>query len=188
MGTGKSRLWACASSAAAVASLAAQAQAMEVRSFVRTAEGGRLTADFVVAAPPDQVYAVLTDDRNFREFMPYIVESETLGKIPGGTRARMRARRFGFFDFVVVYDRRHFEHRRRVEWREVGGYFKRDDGVWTLSPHPRGTLVGYEILLDPGFPVPDFLLSFALSQGLPEISNAVKRRAESGGRWKKPGA
>lgn len=187
----RSASWLLAPAAAvgvAWVALGAAAGAMEIRSFTRTPEGGRLTADFVVAAPPDQVFDVLTDDERFREFMPYVVSSETVARIPGGTRARMRARHFGLFDFVVVYDRRYFENRRRVEWREVGGYFKRDDGVWTLAPHSKGTLVGYEILLDPGFFVPDFLLSFALRQGLPGISHAVKLRAESAGRWRKPGA
>ena len=161
------------------------AQAMEIRSFTRTAEGGRLTADFVVAAPPDKVFDVVVNDQHFSEFMPYIVSSETLERHGFGSRSRIRAKRFGLFDFVLVYDRRYTADRRRVTWREIGGYFKRDDGVWTVAPHPRGTLVGYEILIDPGFFVPDFLLKFAIEQGLPEIGRAVRLRAESGGTWKK---
>ncbi|MBM3269254.1 MAG: SRPBCC family protein [Candidatus Sericytochromatia bacterium] len=181
-----SRRFAPALLAASALAGALPAAAMEVREFRRDGWGGTLTAGFRVAAPPDQVFETLTDDTRFAEFMPFVTECRALERFPGGAKILMRARQFGMFDFSVVYIRRYRADRRQVTWQEVGGFFKRDDGAWTLAPDGAGTRVTYEIILDPGFYVPGFLLEFGLRQGLPEIGESVRRRAESGGRWKRP--
>lgn len=164
------------------------AHAMTVRSIDRGPEGGRLTADFIVAAPPDQAFKILIDDGRFHEFIPYVLSSETLARSANTSRIRVRARHLGLFDFVVTYDRRYYPQDQRITWIEVGGHFKRNDGQWRLEPiWGAQTRVHYEIRIDPGFYVPEFLLSFALRQGLPELSQALRRRIESGGSWKKAG-
>jgi hypothetical protein len=78
----------------------------------------------------------------------------------------------------VTYERRYLVKERRVTWHEVGGFFKRDDGSWTVAPDGAGSRVTYQIVLDPGFPVPAFLLRFALTQGLDEIERAIQKRVE----------
>jgi len=59
-------------------------------------------------------------------------------------------------------------------------------GSWTLIPHGENeTILVYSSRIDSGMSVPRFVENFFLNRGLPEVVNAVKKRAESDGTYKR---
>ena len=174
------RGWLLATAALACwAASPAWAESLRIRSFQREGARANLVADFDVAVAPDRVFDVLIDDGHFDQFMPYVTRSEVQERMADGALVKMHVRRLAIFDFTVIYDRRYRPDRRQVTWRETTGFFKHNDGSWTLAPKGTGTRVTYQISLEPGFPVPDFILKWAMRQGLPEIADAVRKRSET---------
>jgi hypothetical protein len=57
------------------------------------------------------------------------------------------------------------------------------DGSWWLLPQDNGRiLLVYELALDPGMPIPRFLVRGTLKRDLPKVIQAVRDRAEAGDR------
>ena len=53
-------------------------------------------------------------------------------------------------------------------------------GIWWLLPEDNGrTLLVYELALDPGMPIPRFLVRATLKRDLPKVLAAVRARAEA---------
>ena len=69
---------------------------------------------------------------------------------------------------------------RRIDVQRVSGPIARMDGSWWLLPQPSGSvLLVYELALDPGMPVPRFMVRATLRRDLPKVIGAVRERAEA---------
>jgi ribosome-associated toxin RatA of RatAB toxin-antitoxin module len=149
--------------------------------------GRSVTATMVVEAPVKALYGVLTDYDHLAEFMPMVNEARALETSPKGATVLFKVRYLRFFETEEVDVRSH-EPYRRIAWQAIKGPLKVSNGSWVLTPRGRGTQLTYQTDVDPGIPVPSHLTGMLLKQGLPEFLMGIKRRAESGGTWKKPGA
>ncbi|MFP5502608.1 MAG: SRPBCC family protein [Candidatus Sericytochromatia bacterium] len=148
--------------------------------------GRAVSASFHVAASTHAIFAVLTDYDGMPEFMPMVEEAELLESRPSGARVRFRVRSLGLFDIEEI-DERNYEPPRRITWQAVKGPLAVSEGSWTLTPDRAGTRVVYQTNVEPPVPLPAFLTGMLVKQGLPEFLVAIRLRAESGGRWLKPG-
>ena len=65
----------------------------------------------------------------------------------------------------------------------VSGPIAHMEGSWWLLPQDNGRiLLVYELALDPGMPIPRFLVRATLKRDLPKVMSAVRERAEAAGR------
>jgi hypothetical protein len=62
------------------------------------------------------------------------------------------------------------------------------EGSWWLLPQDDGrVLLVYELALDPGMPIPRFLVRATLKRDLPKVVKAVRERAEAASAHIEPG-
>lgn len=148
--------------------------------------GRSIRATFHIEAKPPVVFGVLTDYAHMGDYMAMVDEARVLEARPQGAVVSFRVRSMKLFDIVEV-DERTYEGQRRITWHATRGPLHVSDGSWSLAPDGRGTSVIYETDVEPSFPLPPWLTSMLLQQGLPEFLDSVRRRAESGGTWRKPG-
>lgn len=137
-----------------------------------------------VQATPEAVFEVLSDHDRLAEFMPFVEEARALETRAGWARVRFRVRHMGLFTITEI-DERTLEPHRRLAWHATEGPLRVSDGSWTLAPRAAGTDLIYQTDVDPGLPLPPALVGYLVRQGLPELLESVRRRAESGGKWRK---
>ena len=146
--------------------------------------GRSVWAKVWVAAPPAAVFAVLTDYERFAEFMPLVDRVEVLERGPRHAVLRFHMTYLRWFD-IQQTDRRVLYPPRRIAYDGVAGVLKAVKGDWKLAPERGGTRVTYTADVDPGVPVPGALTGALVKRGLPGLLDGVRRRTESGGRWRK---
>jgi len=135
-----------------------------------------------VAAPPEQLLAVLLDYARYPEFIP---EVKSIRVEPRGDGRAAVTYQLDAKIVVVDYTLEHVQTGPlKIEWKLLRGeLFRTNEGSWTLEPHGDGTRATYVIQLELGSMPPSF--QRALSEtGLPRLLNNFKARAES--RWARP--
>lgn len=147
--------------------------------------GRGVEAAFRIKAPLPQVYAVLADPRPGAEYLPYVTRVEIRADDGRDQTVTYHARHLGLFDVAYTLHRR-LKPPAGVSFYQEKGLFRRTEGSWTLSEAPDGTRAVYRVQVDPGFFVPSTIQSFFLQQGLPAMTDAIRRRCETGGTWHKP--
>jgi hypothetical protein len=80
--------------------------------------------------------------------------------------------------FRAEYDRPH-----RIDFHRVSGDLKEQRGSWLLTPEPAlgGTLVEYQVYVDPGFWIPQFLVARSLRKDLPAVLAGLREYAQRAG-------
>jgi hypothetical protein len=135
-----------------------------------------------VVAPPEAVWSVLTACEISPEYVPNIVSCRSLEKLDGG-RAELFVQVVKAVFFLPTFEhvfRLDYEPYRRIGVTRVSGPIERLDGIWWLVPEDdRHTLLVYEQALDPGMPVPRFMVRGTLRRDLPKVLEAVRERAQS---------
>lgn len=147
--------------------------------------GRGVEASFRIKAPLPQVYAVLADPRPGADYLPYVTRVEILADDGREQTVTYHARHLGLFDVAYTLHRR-LGPPTSVSFYQEKGLFRRTEGSWTLSEAPDGTRAVYRVQVDPGFFVPATIQSFFLQKGLPAMTDAIRRRCETGGTWRKP--
>jgi ribosome-associated toxin RatA of RatAB toxin-antitoxin module len=170
-----------------------------IRIFHRRMHGSaypQAMARTVFGAPPQRVHAVISDYDHFADFIPYILESETLGRREGIRWVYQRLRFPG-----PISDRRYIirvedllgqarDGYYRVQWRlAANGLYPIPDrpgvvptimsGFWDLRAAADGTQTdaAYVVHLEPGGMLPAWLMSFAADSYLSKVMAAVRNRA-----------
>ena len=148
-----------------------------------------------VDAPPERVFAVVTDYEHQVGNMPYVEKQQVFAR----TDKDVTFWAVGDFPFV---SRRDWIVKSKLEKNLPGGVYRaawdpveiRDapppaDGVvrleivtgsWTMEPIDGGkrTLATYQVLTDPGGRIPAFIANKANTTCLPELFARVRKRAE----------
>jgi hypothetical protein len=164
------------------------------------------TVSGMIDAPADQVWAVVSQYNQYKEFMPRFKESLILGHdVPATLMDAASFRRhepdlrdislqilpgdtFLFYNHlalpVPLGDKRYVLKMMRdpatfsEHWTQVAGDMKVNEGSWILQPMGERTLAVYTTYSDPGIPLPGFLLNVAMKSTLPDIIKAVRRRVQ----------
>lgn len=144
-----------------------------------------LTAEIRLAveidAPPEAIWAVLKACEVAPEYVPNVQACRRLEELDGG--------RADLFVQIIkpIFFMPSFEHVFRLDYtpfshigvHRVSGPIETLDGGWWLLPQENGhTLLVYELAIDPGMPVPRFMVRATLKRDLPQVLAAVRERAE----------
>jgi uncharacterized membrane protein len=136
-----------------------------------------------VAAPPDTVFAVLTDCAAAPAWMPHLVECRVL-EADAAQASELIAHRvhYGWFAPRIDYVFRvQLRERRSISFENVSGDLAQNDGAWALETAADGvsTIVTYTVRTRPKFYVPQWLYRRAVRAELPDMLRALRTRAES---------
>ena len=82
------------------------------------------------------------------------------------------------YDFVFESTRQPY---RSIEFRLVEGNLKLMQGRWAFDEGADGTLVDYEVQIQPGAAVPRFLVRRSISRGMPDLLACIRGLASGSG-------
>ena len=138
-----------------------------------------------VDAPPQAIWDVLTACQIAPEYVPNVQSCRKLEVLNNG-RAELFVQVIKPVFFVPSFEhvfRLDYTPYTRIDVHRVSGPIAHLDGSWWLLPQPDDhTLLVYELALDPGFPIPRFLVRATLKRDLPKVLSAVRERAEAAAR------
>lgn len=144
------------------------------------AHSGTSTID--IDASAEELFAIVTDLEAFPEWIPDVKEVEVLGYGDDGypTASTMRVD-VSIREVVYTLDYE-YDHPHRVAWTSrPGGDVKLIEGSYEFEVNDDGgTTVTYSLAMDPGFPVPGFLLKRAAKHVTAQALTGLKARAEDG--------
>jgi len=183
---------------AALTALAAFAGAETADEAVRLARGevvitsedvpGRwvphVHATALLKAPPEKVWAIVSDCAHYKDNLPRVNESEEIFREGPITRCRET------IDMPFPFSNLKLESeavstvepgRRWVRaWHLREGDFNVNKGSWTLEPRDDGkaTLATYEVLSEPKMRLPTFIVKIAQQKTLPEMFDRIRKKVE----------
>ena len=139
------------------------------------------TESIVVAAPPERVYAVVTDFPNYQTWAADLKEVTIVDADDDGTthKVRFRAAAFGRSTaYTLLYD--YSQAPQKLSWvQESGDITSRIDGTYEFAAVPEGTLVTYHLEVDLKFPVPGFIKQRAAQRIVGTALRQLRSRVES---------
>jgi ribosome-associated toxin RatA of RatAB toxin-antitoxin module len=145
--------------------LPASGQSVPVR--VRGEDGlYRVTATFATPQQAAIGHAVLTDYEHIPDFLPDVLSSRVIERDAERTIVAQEAvAKVLFFSKRVRLVLEVRETPATIAFRDRGGEsFVRYEGRWTLRDDDGGALIGYELIAQPRFEVPDFILTRLLKR------------------------
>ncbi len=148
-----------------------------------------LTGTALVPAPPERVWAVLTDWESYPGFMPNVAETK-LRRVEG-SRAWIAQHLRVFFTSIRYGSVWTMEPELGVARFALDPTLPHDiaanEGSWRLSPVERGeaTLLEYSAHVDTGRPVPRLVEELLVRRSLPRVLRGVRHEVQR--REKHPG-
>jgi len=159
--------------------------AREVQIFVERSDRP-LTAEVKLAAevdaPATAIWDVLKACEIAPEYVPNVQSCRRLEELDGG-RAELFVQTIKPVFFLPTFEhefRLDYTPYSRIDVNRVSGPIAHMQGTWWLLPEDNGRiLLVYELALDPGMPIPRFLVRATLKRDLPKVIAAVRERAEA---------
>jgi uncharacterized protein YndB with AHSA1/START domain len=147
---------------------------------------GRVRAAVLIHARPEAIWRVMTDCAQTQLFVPGLKRCRRLeGAADGRWEDIEHEIRYSWYLPTVVYVfRADYDRPRRIDFHRIRGDLKREEGTWVLAATADGsaTVVEYEMYLDPGFWVPQFLVNRSLRKDLPAALAGLRERVELPGK------
>ena len=138
------------------------------------------TESIEIKASPERILQVVSDIDSYPTWMDEYREATVLERDEQGrpTRAHFEMdTKIKTVRFVLDYS----YPQGGVAWEsEEGGDVKLLKGSYTLSPSGEATTVTGELLMDPGFPVPSFVLRRRVKTAVTRTLGELKSRVEGG--------
>jgi hypothetical protein len=135
-----------------------------------------------VDAPPLAIWKILTACEIAPEYVPNVVSCEKLEELDGG-RAELFVQTIKPIFFLPTFEhvfRLDYTPHSRIDVHRVSGPIAYMEGSWWLLPQDSGRiLLVYQVAVDPGLPIPRFLVRATMKRDLPKIMMAVRERAEA---------
>ncbi|HYX90170.1 MAG TPA: hypothetical protein VE782_01305 [Myxococcaceae bacterium] len=155
-------------------------------------------AEAEIAAPALDVQSALTDADHFREFMPYVKESRTLGHPqPDGSQyvytrldfgslitsrdyvVRVRVERSIGPDGIGEFHNRWVAEPDRIPSRAHVIRLRVNEGSWQVVPRgPNKSFARYRCMVDPGGWIPAFAANAGNKQGVTDTFKSVEGEAQ----------
>ncbi len=125
---------------------------------------------------------MITDCRQTVSFVPGLRRCRQVGRASDGRWEDIEQEvRYAWFLPTIHYVfRALYDRPRRIELQLVSGDLKAEQGTWLLTPSPddSATVVEYEMYVDPGFWIPQAIVSRELRQDLPAALKGLRARVE----------
>jgi hypothetical protein len=136
----------------------------------------RVAATFATPQPMTIAHAVLTDYEQIPRFMPDVRTSRVVERGTGRAVVEQEAvARVLFFSKQVRLVLEVQEAPASIRFRDrCGQSFVRYEGQWTLGEQDGHAVIGYELLAEPGFDVPEFILSRLLKRDAGRMIEALR--------------
>lgn len=151
---------------------------------------------YTIKSSSKEVYRVINDLDNYKEFMPYTKVSRVIGKKDSGTvfYSLIDAPLVSKRDYIVLltpeFDADGVKEKIRVSWKpanELGppkedGVIRveKNEGYWLLEPVGESeTKVTYYLYTDPGGKIADWIVNTANKKSVPDILKAVEKRVKN---------
>ncbi|MBN1240779.1 MAG: SRPBCC family protein [Gammaproteobacteria bacterium] len=148
-------------------------------------EGGAITVETaaLIDASAEAIWDVLTACEIAPEYVPNVVDCELIETLDDG-RAELFVQTIKPAFFIPRFEhvfRLDYHPYERIDVQEVSGPIERMRGSWWFLPQPDGeVLLLHSLEVDPGFPVPRFVLRATMRRDLVNIMEAVRELAETG--------
>lgn len=136
------------------------------------------SASIEVKAPPEKVLRVVTEIEAYPQWMDPFKKVEVLER-DGAGRPRRAAFEMDAVLKVVNYVLEYSYADDTVAWTRVEGDMKEIAGSYTLEGEGERTKVTYAYSIDPGIPVPAFLMRQGVRMMVNTALGDLKRRVES---------
>ncbi len=135
-----------------------------------------------VKATPTAIWKILTACEVAPEYVPNVVSCKKVEELDGG-RADMFVQTIKPIFFLPTFEhvfRLDYTPYSRIDVHRVSGPIEHMEGSWWLLPQENGSiLLVYDVAVDPGLPIPRFLVRATMKRDLPKIVQAVRERAEA---------
>ena len=135
-----------------------------------------------VDAPPTAIWQILTACEIAPEYVPNVVSCKKVEQLDGG-RADLFVQTIKPIFFLPTFEhvfRLDYTPHSRIDVHRVSGPIEHMEGSWWLLPQDNGRiLLVYQVAVDPGLPIPRFLVRATMKRDLPKIMMAVRERAEA---------
>jgi Polyketide cyclase / dehydrase and lipid transport len=135
-----------------------------------------------IAASSQAIWSVMIDCTQARLYVPGLKECRRIeGDADGRWDEIEHEVRYSWLLPAVRYVfRAEYDQPRRMDFHRIRGDLKEEEGTWLLTQTPDGsaTVVEYEVYLDPGFWIPQFLVTRALRKDVPAVLSGLRERVE----------
>jgi hypothetical protein len=135
-----------------------------------------------VEAPPAAIWEILKACEISPEYTANVVSCKKLEEVDGGS-AELFVQTIKPIFFLPTFEhvfRLDYTPFRRIDVHRVSGPIAYMEGSWWLLPQDGGrVLLVYQVAVDPGLPIPRFLVRATMKRDLPRIMAAVRERAEA---------
>lgn len=137
------------------------------------------TATIEVDASPEELFAIVTDLESYPEWVEGVKAVEIHGTDEAGlpTSSTMTVDvKVRTVTYTLTYE---YEYPNVVSWTsEEGGDVRLVEGSYRFDEGDDATLVTYDLSIDPGFPVPGFMIRQAQKAIMKAALDGLKRQAE----------
>jgi uncharacterized membrane protein len=181
--------WAAGTPAADFALTPAEMQRVESRGIVVRAHldasqrRGSVRAALRIDAPPEVVYQMMIRCDDALEYVPHLRRCKIRNQAKDDSWVEVEHEiDFGWYAPRVNWTfRADLTADRRIDFRQVRGDFKANEGAWELEPTPDGatTLLLYQAFIDPPGFVPNWLARSTFKRELPQMLADLRRRCEA---------
>jgi coenzyme Q-binding protein COQ10 len=143
---------------------------------------GRVRAAVLIRASPEAIWRVMTDCAQTPSFVPGLKGCRRIdGAADGSWEDIEHEVRYSWLLPTVRYVfRAHYHRPHRIDFRRTSGDLKEEEGTWLLTqtPDASATVVEYEVYVDPGFWIPQVLVTRSLRKDLPAALTGLRDRVE----------
>jgi uncharacterized protein YndB with AHSA1/START domain len=141
---------------------------------------GRVLAAVLIKATPEAIWRVMTDCVQAPLFVPGLKHCRRINGASDGSWEdfEQEVQYSWFLPTLRFVFRAEYERPHLVRFRRISGDLKEEEGTWLLTPTPDGsaTLVQYEVYVDPGFWVPQAMVTRSLRNDLPTALTGLRDR------------
>ena len=143
---------------------------------------GRIRAAVRIEAPPEAIWSTVTDCRQALSFIPGLKHCRRIDSAPDGSWQDVEHEmRYSWllpsvrYVFRAEYDKPH-----RIDFHRISGDLKQEEGTWLLTQTADGggTVVEYEVYVDPGFWVPQAFVKRSLRKDIPAVLTGLRECVE----------
>lgn len=138
----------------------------------------RVQAQIIIPVSPEKIWLVLTDYNHLAEFLPNVEESQVL-RHEGNLVLLLQKGRIwlpGYGRKVQVLFRVTEDKPRRLRFQAIEGDFVIHEGGWDLISTKQGTQLVYQVTVEPGFPMPTWVMKQLQREMIKETFRSILKR------------
>lgn len=140
-----------------------------------------VTESILLPATPEVVWQIVSNPFEFQEKLcPWMHTTEVLTDEQNLSRVKVTVE-YGVLPRFSYHCEFKYTYNTRIDFRSVGGALKNFEGYWILTPASNGneTLARFSMYLEPGIPVPQWIMRQAEKVVLHEVLSRLRERVEA---------